>query len=712
MKFLCARIRNFKLLRTIDLEFSQDPDRPLTVIRAENGSGKTSTLQALRWGLYGNRVLEDRSVRLSPSDWPQETVCKVSVEIEFIHTSVSIIAAKTMVAENRYVLVRQVEEQPEDNFPNRSQEQLDLFHKTESGANPVDGAESRLQQMLPGEMLDIFFTDGDAAMTFISPQLTEDAKQDQVRNAIRTLLGLELLEKAGNRIRKLQSQTNRDISRNTESKELAAITDKITDLTTDKEKAEDAKIQADREIKETKRELDETSKKLLRALEAGNYEDLARQQQMCDEQLQAMLQEEEDLKRQHQLLFQDETLSWTLMEMYMQKGFLFLQNLRSQGIIPGTAVPVLEECLDVEQCICGAPLSQGTEARAHVADLIEQQRKDNASMEHLTELYFQAKSARGQIHAENVDWLCEAQALQNKRTHLAAHIKKVQHEEQVIKAKLDTIDEEQIEQLRQNEQTLHSVLSQYRSMTTEAQMSLHSIEEKLKPLIPRKKELEAQDLKVANLIRQQKILEDLERIVKGTLEAMQDTYVRKVSELMNRLFLYMVGADPEQGAIFQGVGIDADHNIVVWTKDGNTLNPTFEVNGASQRALTFSLIWALTEVSGVTAPRVIDTPLGMMSGNVKRRVLAMVSQPVGQDVDRQVILFLTQSEISHTEDILDGRVGTFTTLTKTDDFPTDLLHDPGAVQPEVRQCQCSHRQYCDLCQRRNYQDFALQYRPQ
>ena len=112
----------------------------------------------------------------------------------------------------------------------------------------------------------------------------------------------------------------------------------------------------------------------------------------------------------------------------------------------------------------------------------------------------------------------------------------------------------------------------------------------------------------------------------------------------------------------------------------------------------------------MVAPRVIDTPLGMMSGNVKRRVLEMVSQAAGEDVDRQVILFLTQSEISHTEDILDAQSDTTVTLTKTDDYPADLMNDPKVERSEVRLCSCTHREYCDRCQRTNCEDFQLKYR--
>ena len=52
-KLLRARVRNFKLLEDVSVEFSIDPDRPLTVIRAENGSGKTSLLYSLTWAIFG-----------------------------------------------------------------------------------------------------------------------------------------------------------------------------------------------------------------------------------------------------------------------------------------------------------------------------------------------------------------------------------------------------------------------------------------------------------------------------------------------------------------------------------------------------------------------------------------------------------------------------------------------------------------------------------
>src|SRR4051794_34088033 len=197
MKFKSARVQNFKLLREVALKFSVDPNRPVTVIRAENGSGKTSTLSALQWGLFGDAGLDPsaREVRLSPSDWPEGKRCEIRVQIDFAHTVYDEVGGELVPKHTSYRILRTVAETPkgEKEFI-REHDQMHLFELTDSGSEEQAGAEIRLAEMLPIEMKDVFFTDGDRAMNFVSPSLTRSTKQHQVRSAIRSLLGLTVLE--------------------------------------------------------------------------------------------------------------------------------------------------------------------------------------------------------------------------------------------------------------------------------------------------------------------------------------------------------------------------------------------------------------------------------------------------------------------------------------------------------------------------------------
>ena len=565
--------------------------------------------------------------------------------------------------------------------------------------------------MLPEEMLDIFFTDGDSAMTFISAHLSETTKRDQVKESIRSLLGLGLLENVNKRIKSGESRINRAISRQASSDELAQVSIDLQDALDEQTEKLELVNDLHHQIENLDRTLANVRRDLTRLLEAGSYEQLARQRDTFEGQLQAAKDDDQELKRRHQQLFVNELLGWTLLDPMMRKSYQLLDDLNARGVIPKAAVPVLEERLSIAKCICGADLSEDTDARRQVIDLLEVQRNSDAATEHLSSLYYQAKGELEKWDIAKEGWLKLAADLQRDRLTAQDRIEAADLELKSVLAKLDDIKEDEIESKRQHEKTLESSIRSKNQELGRLESKLRNIDVEVKALTRRQVELRRADQKVASLNAELSALQDLDSIVSGALRDMHETYLRRVSDRMNELFLDMVGADPSQGAIFQGARITSDYSIVVETKDNRTLNPDHEVNGASQRALTFAFIWALTEVSGVVAPRVIDTPLGMMSGNVKRRVLTTVASPKGEnEIDRQVVLFLTQSEIANTEDILDCRVGKIVTLTKTDDYPADLVNNPKAAQPEVRLCACNHRQYCEACQRKNSGEFDLDYR--
>ena len=145
---------------------------------------------------------------------------------------------------------------------------------------------------------------------------------------------------------------------------------------------------------------------------------------------------------------------------------------------------------------------------------------------------------------------------------------------------------------------------------------------------------------------------------------------------------------------FRRLKISDDFDILVYGVNNRTLNPILDLNGASRRALTLAFILALTKVSEVEAPNVIDTPLGMMSGFVKESVLKTAIRE-----SSQLVLFLTRSEITDCEDILDAEAGRVITLTNSRHYPGMLVNDPQVEEVNVLRCECNHREECTLCQR-------------
>ena len=92
---------------------------------------------------------------------------------------------------------------------------------------------------------------------------------------------------------------------------------------------------------------------------------------------------------------------------------------------------------------------------------------------------------------------------------------------------------------------------------------------------------------------------------------------------------FIDSAELADSNLFSGANIvSGSYDVVVHAQEGRTLDVVTDLNGASKRALTLSLIWALMEVAEREAPRIIDTPLGMTSGAVKHQNVKGVD---GQD---------------------------------------------------------------------------------
>jgi hypothetical protein len=195
------------------------------------------------------------------------------------------------------------------------------------------------------------------------------------------------------------------------------------------------------------------------------------------------------------------------------------------------------------------------------------------------------------------------------------------------------------------------------------------------------------------------IAEDFSDVITGALELLETEYVKEVGKKTSEMFLRIVGNDPEfEGAVFTGVEIAENFDIKV-VAGASSLDPSFELNGASQRALTLAFIWSLMDVAGVQAPRIIDTPLGMVAGGVRTRMVNEITAP-GDQYASQTILLLTRAEIRDIEDLLDDRAGAYATLTLSSVSLEDLAYPWGDGQPEIKQCACSHRYSCRICARK------------
>jgi DNA sulfur modification protein DndD len=391
----------------------------------------------------------------------------------------------------------------------------------------------------------------------------------------------------------------------------------------------------------------------------------------------------------------------------LAKGLGKLSELHDQGKIPNTTIPVLEERLKGNTCICGESLKaddpDGKRRRDHIQHLIDDSRKADELQSRITDLYYGSRSLQPDQVTEEERWLAEYAKIVERRDELEIMREEQGKKLKALEAQLDAIPDTDIQGLRETKRQYTDQRDRFNAAKSRYETQLETLKKEREGLVLQRDNLLREQKKGARILAELEVTQDVEGVLRNSYNRITNEELAKVSDLMNSIFLEMIGADPEQNAIIRKAEISKDFDIVVYGPNERTLNPDRDLNGASRRALTLAFILALTKVSEVEAPNVIDTPLGMMSGYVKRSVLRTAIRE-----SSQIVLFLTRSEIADCEEILDGQAGRVVTLTNPAHYPRMLVNDPQVNERTVMRCECNHRQECRLCQRRMDADVEMQ----
>ena len=700
MRLESAHIKNFKLLENVDLTFSTDSQQPLTVIRAENGSGKTSILYALRWAMYGARGIPT-GMRLTAAAKPPGRPVTVQVRAEFTTTD------PYSGDEVRYRLIRSCEETPgEDDRFQRNPDQLRLLRRTSDGEEDIeDGKEGLIRKLLPLNLADVFFTNGDDVQRFISSgQQADRERQKAVHSAIRQLLGLDDVEATEKHLSNIAKNLKRELADDggeelqAANAALEVIQGRVAADEDELDIIRERIVRVDEQIRADERELDG-----IRGI--GDLDTIQARIRELEGDLSQLGTQEGGIRRQMKEVLQSEALSWRMIGPQLQQGLGILDDLADRKVIPGAAIEVLTDRLELGICICGEDLGEGSAHHQHIEDLIKQQREVAPELQRLSTVWHLARNSssvqRAAIAAgRSFDEI--GADLRQQYTGCRDVQRRKQADLESERERRTQIDAERVRTLTDRIKQNAGKRSGFDRRYGEVEGRLQGLEEEARLLDERVRKAEAETTLNETIRLRSVVAYDLLELAQGTLGSLKSDYVQRVSARMNELFLDIVGSDPDaEAAVFTGVTINDRFDIVIHTQGGKTLDADYELNGASQRALTLSFIWALMEVAGREAPRIIDTPLGMTSGAVKHRMVELLTSPAdAAGLAYQVVLLMTRSEIRDIEDLLDERAGSVSTLSCSKDYPVDLVNEWGDGAPTVRSCACDHRQICSVCTRR------------
>lgn len=691
-----ARFQNFRLLRDVEIEFSTEFEKPLTVVRAENDTGKTTLLNALTWALFGDEHLPgSRSAfRLHPIDWDADAdgaSVPIKVTIEFAavdeDTDSEVLFELERSATER--LVGETDFEP-------SASTITLLKHTSAGVEPVDNPTAVIESLLPASLRDVFFIDGDRALAFIEATDEQRVKRERVARAVRSLLGLDLLEEAERHVDQARREAVGAIKR------LGAGTD-VERLLENRQRLEDeqtklkealANLQSDRDATELRhRKADKRLKEAL-ASGAGAQRELGVRLEKSEAQLDAERKQQTSLHSAHRRLLNSPSLTVALAPTPIGAAAAILADLEERKVIPSTLPTVIEDRLARGECICGAPLTAGTKERAHLEELLEESRHIDESKDLLRTLNDGVKRTLRDLEGDD-SWQERLRQSQGNIQRCIQRQHELEEEVADLRAQIRGIKETNLEELERVVGQEEREVKRLHSEIGRAEQRVRQLDNEIRDIDRERSVLERKNAKVRSGVANETAAKDILDVIRSTIGVLQGETLDEVSEKMNEIFMAMIVADEHAGSVVRKAVLTREHDIVVMGPGGRTIDPDIDLNGASRRALTLAFILALVKISGVKAPNIIDTPLGMMGVEVRQAVLRYATEH-----SSQLVMFLTGSEVMGVEALLDEYAGKSYTFSNAAHYPTKLLNDPGTTRMETLVCSCNHRQVCDLCRRR------------
>lgn len=735
--FLLKRIEieNFACFEHLDLGISADSQNPLTVIRAENGSGKTTFLRALRWGFYGEKGLPgDETERFSvhpawwdPSDGDIETKITVTFETDggtrYEEGGDSRRAFR--LSRSITTISREATADDEPDFQ-RVKPSLSLLQKTgEGGWEPFnddpDVIERTVDLLLPWGLRDFFFMDADEATDFVGGREHQPLPKSQVvektTSAIDELLGLATFQASIERVGNLQRELQREVSRASGDKSLRQMQEELDASREQISDIEEELEQKRSELSDLRDQHDRVHGDLQQALkDTGAHEQLEKRIRETAQQLNRARRDRKETLDRLSSALEDRDLLAGLMAQKLVDVYDALEPLHQKGLIPLTHISFVRERLNQRECICGESLEQGTPHRRNVeqlmAESVEQEKHSNL----LGQLYNASGDFLRDLRSDTRDWTQRCDELRAKLGDLDGRITDLESREEQLNKKVDSIDRDHVQTLKGELDAIETQIDRLEPEVTEERIRLDPLREEARSL----------DKKIAQRQKREQIAEDkktasdlagaIQQALENAYRRIRKEQVDELSDQMDQLFAKMAlnvsdedfGHEEEEKATVRMIadvgirsvaGSDDQFEIYATNRRGRILPPV-EINGASRRVLALSFILALSLESDTEAPLVADSLLNMMSGRVRTNTFRTTVETA-----RQPVLLLTRADLAEPPDrkVAESYSGATYTLTGQWDVRDlglggDVVHQTVNRQVAVA-CACGPRDYCEVCMR-------------
>lgn len=408
-----------------EIIFSTDKHKNVTVLRGENGVGKTTLLNAFYWVMYGD-VLSPLKISnmlnyKAAEELKPMNLAYCSVELEF---------------EDRGIIYNILREQrfnkEGDKLIGEKNIKPYITYKDIRTGNYIEIAEKDfMDSIIPKRLRHFFFFDGERIN-----RLAQVDGKEEVKKAILDILGLTTIDNSQKDLEMIRNEYLRELARNSNDdekkygKELESKEGELEEFENILKKRNEEELKYNEELKRITKYLEQSNSEIVRARQ--------KELKTIEKDINATEKNLENIKaniRNHI----SKKLKVAIISEYFKDIAGYLEDKREKGELPSDIkIQFIDDILARGRCICGCDLKKGTEEYETVEKL-----KSVAGRSELDDAYSKITSYMKYINNQE-DFFDVLDELNQQELEIYDRIDELKNRKEKISKELLNSDDEKI----------------------------------------------------------------------------------------------------------------------------------------------------------------------------------------------------------------------------------------------------------------------------
>ncbi len=624
-----------------EIEFPQHETQNVMLLFGDNMRGKTSILNAIRWGFYGvalgRHLREIPRVNLINRDAADEGNWTISVSLHFEHKG------------RKYDLNRKIEKRENTSRPRNDADFEEVIGLKINGT-PIEGdaINYEVNQVIPKEVSRFFLFDGELLQEYENLLIEKSEQGEKIKESIESILGvpalvhardeLQVLLKDARAIQRRDAQKNEELRKfaqdqknheieleniekelkklNSQKEEYQEKVDALDDFLNNTEAVQNKKIELsrlDEKQKGLEDEIDRANEDIHKLLKTVWKDVLANSVQTIVDSLKA--------KRSKYELAKDEIIE-------VRGQIHELQKSIEDNEVCGTCGQVIS-----------VSLKQSMKKRLDELQAKHTDKKfDSGVLIELNQTIGKLESLRSEGEVKRI--LDNQNKIIKKRVELVT----IENKREEINEEIKDFDTNEIMRKREERQrwlTLFTKVDGEVKGMNEKKERNNQAQARISQLMAK---LGGPRSSVSN--RRVDTMQQLHTIFGQGIEQLRLKLKDDVENHATNTFKQITTEKT-----YSGLQINQNYGLSILDKDNRIIN---ERSAGAEQIVALSLIDGLNKTSGIKAPIIMDTPLGRLDPKHRRNILRYVP-----DMSEQVVLLVHEGEFHANQDteIFASRIG-------------------------------------------------------